>query len=199
MFKKFVILSTIAAAALAHESHDHAHEGHVHGTDENGIRRCGVIDLTDEQFMAAEKHRNETLQGVHVMTTGGTIPVHVHTITDVKGNGNLTMSTINAQIDVLNGAYKSAGWTYVLKSVDYTANDKWYTVAPSTPAEKEMKEALRIGKADELNLYSANIGGGLLGWATFPKDYQSAPLMDGVVILYSSFPGGSATNVSLNI
>jgi len=58
MFKNILILSTLAAAALAHETHEgHTHEGHVHGTDENGIRRCGVIDLTDEEFMAAEKHK----------------------------------------------------------------------------------------------------------------------------------------------
>ncbi len=188
MFKLFTIATLIGASM--------AHEGHVHGTDENGIRRCGVVDLTDDQFHAAEAHRVETLKGVKQMTSGGTIPVHVHTITDTKGNGNMTAATVAAQIDVLNAAYKKANWVYKLASHDYTANDKWYTMEPGKPAEKEAKEALRVGKADELNLYTANIGGGLLGWATFPKDYSSDPLMDGVVILYSSFPGGSATNVS---
>lgn len=195
MIKALFLLAS-AGAVSAHGDHDHFHVGDslVNGTHHY---RCGVKDLNLDEFNLAERLRvakiakngRSPLRGA-----GATINVHFHVITNSRGQGKMSDQALADQVDVLNAAYAPGSYKFVQKSVDVTENDDWYTVAPGTPAEKNMKSALRIGTAQDLNLYSANIGGGLLGWATFPKDYDSAPDMDGVVILYTSFPGGSAEN-----
>lgn len=126
-----------------------------------------------------------------------TIPVHIHVITASNGTGAPTSAMINSQIQVLNDAYADMGYAFSVVSTDTSANDAWYTAEPGTTAEKQMKTALHRGGAGDLNMYFNNMGGGLLGWATFPSSYNSAPEMDGVVILTQSLPGGSAAPYNL--
>jgi hypothetical protein len=126
--------------------------------------------------------------------TGGAINVYFHVINKGAGiaNGNIPDSMITEQINVLNAAYAPWGWVFNVVSTDRTTNATWYTAGYNTSAETSMKNALRQGTADDLNIYTNNMGGGLLGWATFPSSYASNPKKDGVVILFSSLPGGSA-------
>ena len=141
-----------------------------------------------------------------------TIKVYVHVITNTAGQGDVSDTQIANQIAVLNSAYagldKVNGATplgipantpfrFVLAATDHTKNNTWYTVGYGSSAETQMKSALRKGTAKDLNLYTANIGGGLLGWATFPFDYASSPKLDGVVLLNASFPGGTAAPYNL--
>ena len=126
--------------------------------------------------------------------TGGMINVYFHVINKGTGiaNGDISSQQIQDQITVLNAAYAGTGWVFNLVSTDRTTNATWYTMSPGSTAEAQAKAALRQGSADDLNIYSANPGGGLLGWATFPSSYASNPKNDGVVLLYSSLPGGTA-------
>lgn len=125
-------------------------------------------------------------------TTGEVINTHVHVIHRSNGVGLLTQNEVNDQIDVLNDAYVGTGFSFNLVSTDFTQDNAWAGMSPGSAAESQAKNALRIGSANDLNLYFADIGGGLLGWATFPWDYANNPDDDGVVVLFDSIPGGNA-------
>jgi hypothetical protein len=104
-------------------------------------------------------------------------------------------------LGVLNAAYAGADPTSVpgaantpfrfeMIGVDRTTNATWFNSGIDSPEERAMKAALHVGGANTLNFYVNNAGGVYLGWATFPFWYAGDPLQDGVVVLYSSLPGG---------
>ncbi len=175
--------------------------------DHNG--RCSTIEPTADEKLSiqAEMRRFSTLRGGDAERNPGSVTVNVywHVINKGTGiaNGDIPQSQIDASILVLNNAYNgSTGgvntpFRFVLAGVNRTTNSTWYTMSPGSSAETNAKNALRQGNATALNIYSASPGGGLLGWATFPWSYTGAPKMDGVVILYSSVPGGTAAPYNL--
>lgn len=128
-----------------------------------------------------------------------TIDVYVHIITN-GSDGDVSDASVANQIDVLNQAYggetggAATAFTFTLAGTDRTDNASWFDLQEGGAAETAMKQQLRQGGASDLNIYTANLSGGLLGWSTFPAQYAGDPSDDGVVVLYSSLPGGSATH-----
>jgi hypothetical protein len=153
-------------------------------------RGCATADLSDTEKVADEA-RMATLADTAYITASHAVPVYWHIIRSSSGQGGVTSQQINDSLTVLNNAYAAAGFSFSLAGTDTSNNDSWYTCTGGG-CESQMKSTLRQGGSNALNVYSNNMGGGLLGWATFPSSYASSPSMDGVVILESSVPGGSA-------
>lgn len=153
-------------------------------------RRCGTHEPSEEVMAEVERHlaRHSTESELGKAFTPVTVQVAFHVIHD-GSSGYLSSSDINAQMSVLNSAYSGTGFSFNLASVDYTDDSYCYTMGYGTSAELDCKDALYV--PNHLNFYTANLGGGLLGWATFPWD--NVGTRDGVVVLYSSLPGGSAS------
>ena len=159
-------------------------------------RGCATQDLSLAERDAVEA-RLALFTDTAAITASHVIPVYVHRIYNTgAASESVSDSQVSQQISVLNAAYASTGFSFSLASTNNTTNSSWYTCSGGT-CETQMKNALRQGGSNALNIYANNMGGGLLGWATFPSSYASQPNMDGVVVLFSSFPGGSAVPYNL--
>jgi len=164
--------------------------------------RCATTEPNEvERGRIDQEVRNNRAQrqSANLFFASATVNVYVHVINKGSGieNGDVPTAMITDQILVLNEAYASTGFSFHLVAITRTTNAEWYTMSPGSVEEQEAKAALRAGSAADLNIYTANPGGGLLGWATFPSSYARQPTVDGTVLLFSSLPGGSATPYNL--
>ncbi|KAG8744589.1 hypothetical protein FRC10_009925 [Ceratobasidium sp. 414] len=165
-------------------------------------RACGTY-LSDSAIAAAEAHfvSHKVSPKAGASTYAAVIPVHWHVIQagTALTDGNIPDSQITDSIDEMNKHYAGSGLSFALAGSEHTTNADWFsTVGPKNPQQTAMKNSLRQGEANALNVYTVGFesgeGEGLLGYATFPSSYSGAPKDDGVVILYSSVPGGSTDN-----
>ncbi|CAE6426550.1 unnamed protein product [Rhizoctonia solani] len=166
-------------------------------------RTCGSV-LPAVKLIAAEDYFNAHKPQGDMSAFTASINVYWHVIsadTSLEG-GNIPDSQIDESLKVLNADYKKSTLSFKLKTVDRTVDQDWFENAgPDTPQQTEMKSKLRRGGPSDLNVYSVGFrsgtGAGLLGYATFPSSYRENPSDDGVVILFSSVPGGTSAPYNL--
>lgn len=192
-----------------------------HANENAAFKNCGTPDADpDTQMDIAEHGRTKKAQmesagQAVVLRPPGSVAVGVrfHVMVDpATNNGYVPQTQLAAQIAALNEDFASAEapatsttagatpFSFVLLSVNYHYNAAWYNASQGSTAESQMKRAIRDadgnGANDEgpnvLYFYTNNTGGGNIGgWATFPWNYAANPVMDGVVVLWKSLPGGS--------
>lgn len=197
------LLSTIlllpqAAAAAAQLQLTEEHAVDLQAFQASG-GRCGSFD---DESIAAVRAPGKYLQ--RSLESETEIPVAFHVIYKEKrlsGRktriGDVPESQLAAQIDVLNEAFAGTGFTFRLASVDRKNSSKYFAMTPGSRAEQDAKKALAIDPARTLNIYTAGPGQNLLGWAYYPWAAAENSFWHGVVLLYSTLPGGAAAPYDL--
>lgn len=176
----FLVLSITAACAVDVEEED------VDQTEEavkKKDKHCRSRERSDAEEEDAQRKIRNASEG------SGHVEVFVHVITTSEGGGDVTDDRIRSQIDVLDNAYRRAGFGFRLRAIDRTANDAWAN--DTETYEGAMKRKLHRGNKSDLNIYIA-AGHPYLGWAYLPDDLGKDSKLDGIVIQPTSLPGGDA-------
>ncbi|KAL0953453.1 hypothetical protein HGRIS_004686 [Hohenbuehelia grisea] len=125
------------------------------------------------------------------------IPVYFHVISRDRtlAGGNIADYQIYQQIEALNGGYQGTGLSWRLMDITRTVKPAWFEAVIDsvyTREEYEMKSQLRQGGPETLNIYTVGFSRSptLLGFATYPYNYQFDRIRDGAVLRFTALPGG---------
>jgi Pregnancy-associated plasma protein-A len=158
-----------------------------------------TLDARESARMLSDMRRRLRSAGAAALRTATvTVPLWIHVIND--GRMAVPDTALDSQVEALNDAYGGrlggvdTGVRFVLKGVTHTDNPAWFREPLAN--EVAMKQRLRKGGRETLNLYIAQLGELVLGYATYPHWYQSRPALDGVVIDWRSLPGGALRDFS---
>ncbi|CAE6350782.1 unnamed protein product [Rhizoctonia solani] len=116
-------------------------------------------------------------------------------------NGYVPKSQVVKSIEATNKHYAKSGIRLKLVSTKYIINPDWFNnIYFNTTEANEAKTKLRKGGPADINVYTvgfrSEVSNGTLGYATFPYSYAGNPKDDGIVILYSTLPGGTTPNLN---
>lgn len=150
------------------------------------LYRCGTPPPTPSEVIQTSRVLDALLE--HRVTFRKTmIPIRFHIIHD-GAQGYLSHRRLVAQVELLNRVYEPAGIAFQIAEARLHENKAWFRHEPGSHAEIAMKVELGKDTARTLNIYTAEPGGGLSGYATFPWSRAASPERDGIVIHHASLP-----------
>jgi len=166
-------------------------------------RGCGV-HIDQSRVRSAEKKYQSHRLAPESENATATLDIYFHIIyaNETVEGGYLPDEQIKAQVDRLNQDYNSTGLTWNLKNISRIQNEEWFSgVGPDNDMEAEMKSNYRQGDKGTLNVFTTALAegdaAGILGYATFPMDYEGKPENDGIVLLHSTLPGSQSKQYNM--
>ena len=174
-------------------------EGHQQPGPEGRLRDLVEKPQVDRLHGWIKKHPTLAKKAAAAAAAGSTVTietwVHVIRADLTVAGGNIPRRWINDQMTVLNDSYSGAtggadtGFQFELAGVTRTTSPDWFHMH-SQGQDRKMKEALKVGGLDTLNIYTVDHRT-LLGYAWLAQDAEKVGDLDGVVVHYQSLPGGN--------
>ncbi|TEB24005.1 zincin [Coprinellus micaceus] len=126
--------------------------------------------------------------------------LHIIYANETYEGGYVPDDQIQQQMTVLNRDYASTNISWNLVNVTRIHNESWFTGASAgSPQELELKQTYHKGISNALNVFTVgfNSTDRSLGYSSLPSAYLRSPLLDGLLIRYTTLPGGNHTNYNL--
>jgi len=199
-------LATPASAFVAKDVGAACQEGHADSSNARKREHSRTAEPRGWAKGRGHLYRNLETAAANLPTGSVTVDTVFHVVTETTPTAQeqrRLATMVRRQVGVLNESFAGdtggaeTAFQFDLAETNWVTDATWAHVKPGG-SERQMKKALHEGDQTTLNVYAADIGGGLLGWATFPDGYrEQSAYMDGVVILDESMPGGVAGKYSL--
>ncbi|KDQ49702.1 hypothetical protein JAAARDRAFT_616626 [Jaapia argillacea MUCL 33604] len=172
--------------------------------------RCGS-EATANGVLLAEAHFREHLvlpdkANSAFSAVCPVISVYWNIICDINTleGGCIPDTYIENQLAVLNRAFAATEISFQSANISRWLEPAWFTLS-SIPADAApMKQSLAVRNPDVLNVYTVgglpkpSAGTGItLGYSSFPWEYTTDPISDGVVVIFPTLPGGGLAKQDL--
>ena len=154
------------------------------GEIERALIRQAVGDYVE---LMGTEHRSVTVE----------IRVFFHIVRRRNGRWNVRDSQIDDQLDVLNDSWMSRGFRFTNAGVKRYRSNRFARKCLTQRVERRFKRKNAVDPRHTLNVYTCRPAQGVLGWAYFPSDFAESSTMHGVVLHYSTLPGGKAAPYNL--
>ncbi|PSN70305.1 hypothetical protein BS50DRAFT_571573 [Corynespora cassiicola Philippines] len=118
--------------------------------------------------------------------------MHVISVDGTEEGGNIPDERIDAQINILNEAFKPVGYSFHVVETERIINEQWYyNLRQESTVETEVV-TLRKGSNATLNIYThGTLNDPSIAWATLPMSVDRVQY-DGVFQNATSWVGGGA-------
>ena len=158
---------------------------------------------------ARSAQRVDTLSAAERLPAQVVVPTYVHVIRGSHaGEKIFSKAKVDQMMVILRRGFaglqqdwaRRTRYTFHLKGLTYTKNDRWFHASNFNAADQQAKRALHRGGKNALNIFVNGAGSAtspVLGWSRFPWQAHSYPRLDSVSVNFRSMPGGSAKGYNL--